>query len=69
MLDNLPIYVFFRLWKKIKGEKKIVYPVQQRLDEISNLFDGAEFVKVDNLADSEVNLLLFLVEYFLFIET
>ncbi|XP_025411183.1 uncharacterized protein LOC112684083 isoform X2 [Sipha flava] len=41
-----------RLWKKIKHEKKIVYPVQQRLDEISNLFGGSSFIKVDHLADS-----------------
>jgi hypothetical protein len=44
-----------------------VYPVQQRLDEISNLFGGSSFIKVDHLADSVVIYLIFIIEYFLVI--
>ncbi|VVC30296.1 Hypothetical protein CINCED_3A007704 [Cinara cedri] len=45
-----------RLWNKIKNEKKSVYPDQQRLDEISNMFNGVNFVNVNCLEDSEKSL-------------
>lgn len=47
--------MYFRLWKKLKNEKKKLYPDQQRLNEISNMFDGINLVNVNHLADSEVN--------------
>lgn len=41
----------------MKHEKKTVYPDQQRLNEISNMFNGSmvNLVNVDYLEDSEVN--------------
>ncbi|XP_016658195.1 uncharacterized protein LOC100161585 isoform X2 [Acyrthosiphon pisum] len=45
-----------RLWKKNKDKKKIVYLNQQRLDEISNMFNGVHLVNVDHLEDTEKSL-------------
>lgn len=53
------LFVFVRLWNKMKNEKRIVYPDQQRLDEISSMFNGVKFANVDNFADSEVIITLF----------
>lgn len=46
---------FHRLWKKFKNEKKKLYSDQQRLNEISNMFNGVHYENVNHLADSEVN--------------
>lgn len=45
-----------RLWKKNKDKKKIVYLNQQRLDEISNMFNDVNLVNVDHLVDTEKSL-------------
>lgn len=39
----------------MKNEKKAVYLDNKRIDEISNMFNGMNFVNVDHLADNEVN--------------
>ncbi|KAF0769800.1 Centrosomal protein, partial [Aphis craccivora] len=42
-----------RLWKKNNDKKKIVYLNQQRLDEISNMFNDVNLVDVSRLVDTE----------------
>jgi len=46
---------FYRLWKNNNDKKKIVYLNQQRLDEISNMFNDVSLVDVSHLVDTEVN--------------
>jgi len=58
--NNKYIY-FYRLWKKNEDKKKIAYLNQQRLDEISNMFNGVNFVNVDHLEDTEVNNKIYLL--------
>ncbi|XP_027853782.2 uncharacterized protein LOC114132508 isoform X2 [Aphis gossypii] len=45
-----------RLWKKNNDKKKIVYLNQQRLDEISNMFNDVNLVDVGHLVDTEKSL-------------
>ncbi|XP_022167915.1 uncharacterized protein LOC111032049 isoform X2 [Myzus persicae] len=45
-----------RLWKKNKDKKKIAYLNQQRLNEISKMFNGINLVNVDHLEDTEKSL-------------
>lgn len=52
---------FYRLWKKNKDKKKIAYLNQQRLDEISNMFNGVNLVNVEHLEDTEVNNKIYLL--------
>lgn len=42
----------------MKNEKRIVYPDQQRLDDISSMFNGVNFANVDHFADTEVIIFL-----------
>lgn len=53
----------FRLWKKNKDKKKIAYLNQQRLNEISKMFNGINLVNVDHLEDTEVNYNMYLNTY------
>ncbi|XP_025209054.1 uncharacterized protein LOC112604302 isoform X2 [Melanaphis sacchari] len=45
-----------RIWKKNNDKKKTVYLNQQRLDEISNMFNDVNLVDVGHLVDTEKSL-------------
>lgn len=55
MCYNLLNLFIFRVWNKIKHEKKIVYPDERCLNEISNMFNGSNCINLSHLHDSEVN--------------
>ena len=65
VIDNWYVY-FYRLWKNNNDKEKIVYLNQQRLDEISNMFNDVSLVDVSHLVDTEVSYIYLFINKYLF---